>query len=86
MTEHGHDPAAGPDVDHDGTNIDLVFGKAVIKGALIGLPSMVVFITLAVWWVTGQSLETSVATGLLPGVLFGVFGGGFIGMLGAMDH
>ena len=86
MTEHGHDPASGRGGDHDGENIDLAFGKAVIKGALIGLPLMVVFITLAVWWVTGQSLETSVATSLLPGVLFGVFGGGFIGMLGALDH
>lgn len=86
MTEHGHDPAADRGGDHDGENIDLAFGKAVMKGALIGLPSMVVFIILAVWWVTDQSLETSVATGLLPGVLFGVFGGGFIGMLGAMKH
>ena len=86
MTEHDHDPPADQGGDHDGENIDLVFGKAVMKGALIGLPLMLVFITLAVWWVTGQSLETSVATSLLPGVLFGVFGGGFIGMLGALDH
>lgn len=86
MTEHEHDPTSDHGGDHDGENIDLTFGKAVIKGALVGLPLMVVFITLAVWWVTDQSLETSAATGLLPGVLFGVFGGGFIGMLGAMDH
>ena len=86
MTDHGHDPAAGGSGDHDGENIDLAFGMAVMKGALVGLPLMVVFVSAAVWLVTDQSLETSIATGLLPGVLFGVFGGGFIGMLGAMDH
>ena len=85
MTDHEHGPA-GEGGDHDGDNIDLTFGKAVMKGALVGLPLMVVFVTAAVWLVTDQSLETSIATGLLPGVLFGVFGGGFIGMLGAMDH
>lgn len=85
MTDHGHGTANGNGGDHDG-NIDMVFGKAVMKGALIGLPLMVVFMIAAVWLVTDQSLETSIATGLLPGVLFGVFGGGFVGMIGAMDH
>lgn len=86
MTDHGHGTANGNGGDHDRANTDLVFGKAVIKGALIGLPLMVVFIIAAVWLVTDQTLETSIATGLLPGVLFGVFGGGFVGMIGAMDH
>lgn len=86
MTDHGHGTASGDGGEHDGANIDMVFGKAVIKGALVGLPLMVVFIIAAVWLVTDQSFETSIATGLLPGVLFGVFGGGFVGMLGAMEH
>lgn len=66
--------------------MDLAFGKAVAKGALVGLPLMVVFMSAAVWLITDQSVGTSIATGLLPGVLFGVFGGGFIGVLGAMKH
>ncbi|MDE0169322.1 MAG: hypothetical protein OXS29_07370 [bacterium] len=86
MTDHGHDPAPGDGGDHDGENIDLTFGTAVLKGALVGLPLMVVFVSAAVWLVTGQSLETSIVAGLLPGVLFGVFGGGFIGMIRAMEH
>ena len=86
MTDHGPDRATGGGGDHDGENIDLAFGKAVIKGALVGLPLMIVFVIAAVWLITDQSVETSIITGLLPGVLFGVFGGGFVGMLGAMDH
>ena len=79
-----HEPGQRHDREDD--NIDLAMGKAVVKGALIGLPVMVVFMSAVVWWITDQSLATSVTTGLLPGVLFGVFGGGFIGVLGAMDH
>ena len=79
-----HEPGQGEDHEHE--NIDLVMGKAVMKGAVIGLPLMVVFMSAVVWLITDQSLATSITTGLLPGVLFGVFGGGFIGALGAMDH
>ena len=79
-----HEPGQRHDRVDD--NIDLAMGKAVVKGALIGLPVMVVFMSAVVWWITDQSVATSVTTGLLPGVLFGVFGGGFIGVLGAMDH
>ena len=86
MTDHGPDSAAEGGGDHEGENIDLAFGKAVMRGALVGLPVMVVFVSAAVWLITDQSVETSIAIGLLPGVLFGVFGGGFIGILGAMDH
>lgn len=77
-----------PDHSADGAggNIDLVFGQAVMKGALVGLPVMIVFMSAAVWAMTDQSLETSIVTALLPGVLLGVFGGGFLGMLRAMDH
>ena len=85
MTDQGHDAATGHGGDH-GESFDLAFGKAVLKGALLGLPLMVVFVSAAVWLFTDQTLETSIATGLLPGVLFGVFGGGFIGMLRAMEH
>ncbi len=68
------------------TNIDLVFGKAVGKGALIGLPVTLVLITTAVFLMTDQSLTDSIATSLLPGTLLGAFGGGFIGTVAAMKH
>lgn len=74
------------DGHHEDENIDLAFGKAVVRGALVGLPLMVVFLSAAVWLITEQSLATSITTGLLPGVLLGVFGGGFVGVLRAMDH
>ncbi|MDE0369773.1 MAG: hypothetical protein OXI84_06505 [bacterium] len=73
------------DGSHDASS-DLAFGMAIMKGSLVGLPLMIVFITVAVWLGTGQSWQTSIATSLLPGVLFGVFGGGFLGMLRALDH
>ena len=85
MSDHRSDQAREDDGSHDAGS-DLAFGMAIMKGSVIGLPFMIVFITVAVWMVTGQSWQTSIATALLPGVLFGVFGGGFIGMLRALDH
>ena len=72
--------------EQEETNIDLAFGKAVGKGALIGLPVTVVLITLAVFLMTDQALTDAIATSLLPGTLMGVFGGGFIGTVSAMKH
>lgn len=72
--------------DHHDEGSDLAFGMAVMKGALVGLPLMVVLISGAVWFITDQDVGTSIITGLLPGVLFGVFGGGFVGVIRAMDH
>lgn len=66
--------------------IDLVFGKAIVKGALIGLPLMLVFVSVSVWLMTEESVATSLTTGLLPGVLLGVFGGGFLGSLSVAKH
>lgn len=79
------DEAREGDGSHDAGS-DLAFGMAIMKGSLVGLPLMIVFIAVAVWLGTGQSWQTSIATALLPGVLFGVFGGGFIGMIRAGDH
>ncbi len=70
----------------DEVNIDLEFGKAVAKGALIGLPVMLVFITTAVWLITDKPLGESITASLLAGILMGVFGGGFLGVLTAMRH
>ena len=85
MPDNRPDDVQEGDGSHDAGS-DLAFGMAIMKGSIVGLPLMIVFLTVAVWMTTGQSWETSIATALLPGVLFGVFGGGFLGMLRAMDH
>lgn len=72
--------------DHEEENIDLVFGKAVLKGAIIGWPIMLVFITVSVYFITGQTVTDSISTALIAGTLMGVFGGGFVGALTAMKH
>ena len=72
--------------EHREENIDLTFGKAVAKGALIGLPIMLVVMTGGVFLITDQTLSTSISTGLLGGTLMGVFGGGFVGVLNSMRH
>ena len=60
--------------------------RAVAKGALAGIPVMLVFLSIAVWLITDQSAVDSIVIALLPGVLLGVFGGGFLGVLRGMDH
>jgi hypothetical protein len=60
-------------------------GHAVAKGILIGLPLAYVVITLALFLFTDRSLGSAAATAILPGVLLGVFGGGFGGVAATMD-
>ena len=67
-------------------NPDLAFGMAVAKGALVGIPVMLVFLSAAMWLITGRSAVDSIVIALLPGVLLGVFGGGFLGVLKGMEH
>lgn len=70
---------------HDDVNVDLEFGMAILRGALIGLPVVLVGLTLVVWGITDNDLGNSFATAILPGVLLGVFGGGFAGMAVTME-
>lgn len=64
---------------------DSRFGRAIVKGMLIGIPVMLVGLTLGIWLITNNDLADSFATALLPGVLLGTFGGGFAGMAVAME-
>ncbi|HSJ33571.1 MAG TPA: hypothetical protein VLB85_00750 [Acidimicrobiia bacterium] len=64
---------------------DTRFGKAIVRGILIGTPVVLVALTLGIWILTNNDLGDSLATALLPGVLLGVFGGGFAGMASAID-
>lgn len=67
------------------TGYDVRFGKAILKGILIGTPVVLVGLTIGLWLITDNDLADSVATALLPGILLGVFGGGFAGMATAME-
>ena len=64
---------------------DTKFGKAIVRGIVIGVPVVLAALTLGIWLLTDNDLGNSLATALLPGVLLGVFGGGFAGMASAMD-
>lgn len=64
---------------------DTRFGQAIVRGIVIGTPVVLVALTLGIWLLTDNDLGDSLATSLLPGVLLGVFGGGFVGMASAMD-
>ncbi|HEX7100484.1 MAG TPA: hypothetical protein VF377_14740 [Acidimicrobiia bacterium] len=74
VKERSHEP------DYDSR-----FGKAIVKGILIGVPVMLIGLTLGIWIITNNDLADSFATAFLPGVLLGVFGGGFAGMATAME-
>jgi hypothetical protein len=61
-------------------------GKAIARGAFIGVPLGIVGITVAVWLITGLDLYECFATAIMPGVLFGAFAGGFVGMTMSMSE
>jgi hypothetical protein len=59
--------------------------KAIVKGAIIGLPTAIVFLTISVWLITDLELGEAFVTAILPGVLLGGFAGGFTGLTLTMD-
>ena len=61
-------------------------GKAIARGAIIGLPVAYIGIALAVWLISDVSIGDALVTAILPGVLLGVFGGGFAGMAATMEE
>jgi hypothetical protein len=61
-------------------------GQAIARGAIIGVPVGVVGLTIAVWLITGLALWECFATAIMPGVLLGAFGGGFVGMTMSMGE
>ena len=60
-------------------------GKAISKGVSIGFPVSIVGLTFVVNLITDLDLGDSFATALLPGVLLGGFGGGFVGLARTME-
>lgn len=63
---------------------DARMGRAILKGVAVGFPAAVGLLTLAVFLITDLDLGDSFATALLPGVLLGGFGGGFVGVAATM--
>ncbi|HLF42366.1 MAG TPA: hypothetical protein VJA46_02420 [Acidimicrobiia bacterium] len=61
-------------------------GKNITRGVAIGLPVGIVGLTLAVRLITGLDIYDSFATAIMPGVLLGAFGGGFVGMTVSMGE
>jgi hypothetical protein len=55
-------------------------GPAIVRGVLIGIPLMLVGLTIGIWAITDIGFFESLTTALLPGILLGAFGGGFAGM------
>ena len=55
-------------------------GPAIIRGILIGVPVVLVGLTIGIWLITDLDMWESMTTALLPGILLGAFGGGFAGM------
>lgn len=61
------------------------FGRAIAASILIGTPAAIIVIVTALWIFTDADLGRAFTTGIWPGVLTGVFGGGFIGVILGSD-
>jgi hypothetical protein len=55
-------------------------GKSLVKGILIGLPLAYVGLVAGLLLLTERDFVKSIETAVLPGMLIGVFFGGFFGM------
>lgn len=55
-------------------------GPAIIRGIIIGIPVVLVGMTIGIWLITPLDISESALTAVLPGILLGAFGGGFAGM------
>ena len=70
---------------HHGEVDETKFGRAIAASIMIGTPLAIIFIVLAMWIFTDADLGKAFATGIWPGVLTGVFGGGFVGVIIGSD-
>lgn len=65
--------------DQEGTERDPM-GPAIIRGIIIGVPVVLIGLSVGIWLITDLDIWESMTTALLPGILLGAFGGGFAGM------
>ncbi len=61
------------------------FGKAIGMSILVGTPIAIIVVVLALWIFTDSDLAEAFSVGVWPGLLTGVFGGGFIGVIIGSD-
>ena len=82
MSEHSPGPA---DHDTDEVTHESRMIKAIVRDILIALPLavIVIFVALLIW--TDKPVIDAAATAALPGVLIGIFLGGFAGTARTMD-
>ena len=59
--------------------------KAITRDISIALPIALVFVTVVLVVFTGRDLGDAIATAAIPGLLIGVFFGGFSGTARTMD-
>lgn len=71
--------------DEEQAQYESRFGRSVALGILYATPIALVLVTIAVLLMTGRTLSSSIAIAVLPGVLIGVFFGGFVGMVRALE-
>jgi hypothetical protein len=71
--------------EQEGTERDPM-GAAIIRGILIGIPVVLVGLSIGIWLITDLDIYESMTTALLPGILLGAFGGGFAGMAATMKE
>jgi hypothetical protein len=71
--------------DHEVTERDPM-GPAIIRGIVLGIPVVLVGLSIGIWLITDLDIFESMTTALLPGILLGAFGGGFAGMAATMKE
>ena len=71
--------------EHEVTERDPM-GPAIIRGIIIGIPVVLVGLSVGIWLITDLDIFESMTTALLPGILLGAFGGGFTGMAATMKE
>ena len=69
------------DAQHHGEVDEKKFGRAIATSIMVGTPVAIIFIVLAMWIFTDSDLGRAFSIGIWPGVLTGVFGGGFVGVI-----
>lgn len=75
MTTETHEEIRHGEVD------EKKFGRAVAMSILVGTPLAIIFIVMSMWIFTDANLSRAFTVGIWPGILTGVFGGGFVGVI-----
>ena len=73
--------AETPETPRHGEVDEKKFGRAIAMSIVVGTPLAIIVIVLAMWIFTDADLGKAFVTGIWPGVLTGVFGGGFVGVI-----